>query len=102
EPQVPFANNSSRITGSLKHVGQSRLGVINNQRRVTGQYRRLSTEGIITREHRITRGRASRRRAVSIGKSNTFAGQLIDVGSLYCGGTIATQVTVTQIVDIEE
>ena len=105
EANVPFADEGGCVSFSLEHGGECE-SILFDEAGASGAGEdafHAGSEGHASGEDAVAGGRADGGGAVSVGKTESFAGELVDVG---CGDfglvVVATEVAVAEVVGEDE
>lgn len=105
EADVPFADEGGCVSFSLEHGGECEA-IFFDEAGAAGAGEdafHAGSKGHASGEDAVASGRADGGRAVGVGKEETFAGKLVDVG---CGNfgliVVATEISVAEIIGEDE
>lgn len=105
EADVPFADEGGCVSFSLEHGGECEA-IFFDEAGAAGAGEdafHTGSEGHASGKNAVAGGRADGGRAVSVGKAEAFAGELVDVG---CGNlgliVVATEIAVAEVVGEDE
>ncbi len=105
---VPLADDFHRVSHVLEETGDRGFARVESdsltrkQHPATVELAKADTRGIATREHRASRGRADGGGHVEIGEPGTLGGHPVESGRLVDFGAVASEVTVAEVVAVDQ
>ena len=103
QSQMPLAECSGSISCTLEHVGHCILGWTDNHPCITGRNIGIRfAPGIFSSQQRIAGRCTGGSYRMCIGKADTFFCQLIDIRCFYILGSVTFQVSISQVVSIDD